>query len=89
MQGSINKLDFNIKIGTFKITANFSTPLDVLKIPKHEKIQEIIKKEFNHDFDLWENARLILSNLQPFCYEVLISPQLQGCKYSYTVTVKK
>lgn len=89
MQGSIKKLDFNTKIGINKITANFSITLTPSFIPKPEEIDKIIIKNFSHDLDLWENGERILGELGKYCYEVSISPQLKGCKYSYTITVKR
>ena len=89
MEGGINKLDFNTKIGINKITVNFMTPLGPERIPKPDQIDKAIKKAFSHDLDLYENSRRILGELSPYCYEVSISPQLKGCKYSYTVIVKK
>lgn len=58
-------------------------------MPKPEEINAIIKKKFNFDFDLDVNAKRILSELQPYCLEVSISPILKGSSYSYTVTAKK
>ena len=89
MEGGINKLEYNTKIGINKITANFMTTLNPERILKPEEIEKIIIKEFSPDFDLWTNGRLILGELSPYCYEVLISPQLKGRKSSYTMTVKK
>ncbi len=87
MQGDIKKLRFYTKIGNFKIIVKFSTPLGPEKIPKAPEIQKAVLKEFDHAASDWENADNIKKLLQPFCYRVLISPQLQGLKYGYEIEI--
>lgn len=88
METSVSLLNVNTKIGTIKIEARFMTTLDPSRLPEPDKVHEIIKKEFSHDLALWENARSIRNELRPYCYEVIMIPQLKGLSYGYEIIKK-
>jgi len=82
-------IELTTKIGGIKIFVKMLDTSQSGKIPTPEKINEIIKKEFNTEFDFKTNARRILSELQPFCYEVVVTPPTKGFTYFYSVIAKK
>ena len=79
----------NNKKDGIKIHVRLLDSLKNNKMPNPEKINGIIKKEFNNDFNLQENARRILNELQPYCLEVKIIPPAKGFSYHYTIISRK
>ena len=53
------------------------------------KIYQVIYDEFNTDYSLYEIAQHILNALQPYCYEVSITPENKGANYNHTAIVRK
>lgn len=87
MQGDIKKLRFYTKIGIYKIIVKFSTPLGPERIPKPEEIQKRVVKEYKHELSEYENADNIKKLFQPYCYRVVIIPQLKGLVYGYEIEI--
>jgi hypothetical protein len=83
-------LEFNTTIKENKITICLSYHLLTNgKIMNEGKIYEIIYDEFNTNYSLYEIAQHILNALQPYCFEVSITPPEKGFNYSYKAIVRK
>lgn len=87
MQGDVKKLRFYTKIGIYKIIIEFSTFLVYERIPKPENIQKMVLKEYKHELSEYENADNIKKLFQPYCYRVVIIPQLKGLVYGYEIEI--
>ncbi len=86
----MNLLTFETTINKNKIKVCLSYHLLTNgKIMDEGKIYDIIYDEFNTDYSLYEIAQHILNALQPYCYEVSITPPNEGIYYDYTVIVRK
>ena len=86
----MNLLEFNTTIKKNKIKVCLSYHLLTNgKIMDEGKIYEKIYDEFNTDYSLYEIAQHILNALQPYCYEVSITPPNKGINYDHTVIVRK
>ena len=83
-------LELTTKINkTIMVYVRMSDTTERGSIPEPKEINAIINKEFNFDFDFETNANRILSELQPYCLEVGITPILKGLPYSYTIIKRK
>ena len=80
---TINDIEINVKLSYHLLTKG--------KIMDEDKIHEKIRIEFNtlNDYSFHEIAQHILNALQPYCYEVSITPPYNDSNYVYTVIVRK
>jgi len=82
LEAKINKIEIKVRLSNHRL-------LDKGSIMNVDKIHQIIKDEFHIDYSFEENAKRILNALQPHCYEVQITPPINGYNYKYNVSVRK
>lgn len=82
-------IEFTTKINGIKIFVKMLDSTTNNKMPEPDKINDRVNKEFNTDYDFKTNARRILNELRPHCFEVSITPPVQGFTYSYSIIAKK
>ena len=86
----MNLLDFTTTINENKINVKLSYHLLTKgKIIEEDFVWETICDEFSMDYSLHEITQHILNALQPYCYEVSITPPIEGLSFDYTVIVRK
>ncbi len=85
----MNLIEVNAKIGGVKVFVRLLNSLQNDKMPKPEKVYEIIKGVFKLKMNFDENTERILHDLQPYALEVKITPSAKGYSYNYTYISRK
>lgn len=82
LTAKINKIEIVVKLSNHRL-------LDHGSIINVDKAHKIILKEFSTDLTFEESAQRILNALQSHCYEVTITPPINGYNYKYNVSCRK